>query len=69
MSYRTKQRTAERLEYVGRKIGTLLVAFAPLVVTLSTSPGRWFSLLIFLAVGIGLFVTALIAERWRIDVD
>lgn len=58
--------TRERLEDLLREIGTLLLAFAPLDVALSSErPNRWPILLLFLSLGMFFLAIALLAERRR----
>jgi len=58
--------TRERIEDVFREIGTLLLAFAPLDVVLSSDrEHRWPILLLFLSLGIFFLAIALVAERRR----
>jgi hypothetical protein len=60
---------AERIEDAMREIGTLLLAFAPLDAALSEGrlPASAF-LLLFLGLGLSLFVGALAMERKRTGV-
>ena len=56
---------AERIEEAMREIGVLLMAFTPLDAAFTPGArmgGRW---LLFLSIGILLFVTALLMERRR----
>ena len=70
MQLSTVQRIGrQRLEELLREVGTLLIAFAPLDVTLGNSREfRWQWLLLFALLGISLFMTAVIAERRRFRV-
>ena len=58
----------ERIEDAIREIATLFIALAPLDVILGGDQPHAFSYgLIFVAVGVGLFVATLISERRRLD--
>ena len=57
-------RARERLLDAMREVGVLLIAFAPLDAVLVESPRRRNGLLIFLALGLFLFLVAIIVE-WR----
>jgi hypothetical protein len=65
MDQERNTRVAERIEEAVREIGVLLIAFAPLEGTFSTSPRAGISLLLFLAFGLLLFGGALLNERRR----
>ena len=55
----------ERLEDAMREVGTLLIAFAPLDAALTERPGRTGLLLLFMAVGVLLFIVSVLIERRR----
>jgi hypothetical protein len=56
----------ERVEDGQREVGVLLIAFAPLDIALNRhSPGNFNYLLLFLGLGVFLFIGALIQERRR----
>lgn len=54
----------ERVEDAMREIGTLLIAFTPLDVSLTETPHRG-TLLIFLVLGLSFLTGALLLERSR----
>ena len=48
-----------------REVGTLLIAFAPLDAALAERPGKTGLLLLFMIVGVLLFMVSLLLERRR----
>ena len=71
MEFTAVQRVGrQRVEELFREVGTLLLAFTPLDASLSADRGfRWQSLLLFVPVGLFLFVIAVLSERRRLHVD
>jgi hypothetical protein len=62
--------TKQRLEELGREVGALLIAFAPLDFVLGGGDGSQFrSMLLFLLLGALLYMMAVITERRRRRVD
>jgi hypothetical protein len=60
----------QRLEELGREVGALLIAFAPLDFVLGGADGTQFwSMLLFLFLGALLYTMAVITERGRLRVD
>jgi hypothetical protein len=55
----------ERLEDAMREVGTLLIAFAPLDAALAEQRGKTGLLLLFMIVGVLLFIGSLLIERSR----
>ena len=55
----------EPLEDAMREVGTLLIAFAPLDAALAERPGKTGLLLLFMIVGVLLFIVSLLIERRR----
>jgi hypothetical protein len=56
----------ERFEDVLREVGTLLIAFAPLDVALDAQKTKnWWTMLLFLSLGLFFLAIALIAEQRR----
>ena len=55
----------ERLEDAMREVGTLLIAFAPLDAALAEQRGKTGLLLLFMIVGVLLFLVSVLIERRR----